>query len=164
MPITTVLFITADILLLFIGISLKPDKIKNSQNNQNRFLAKTFKILKSMQIIGIEMSIIDIVFYATLNISSSLHYPNLDLEHVLSMILSVYILSRIMFIYLNISKKSGFICEIEAATGSQKTKLALKNELKFMNIEKEILIDGLNTGTSAQNIQKITKVNLFFRV
>jgi hypothetical protein len=124
---------------------------------------KCLNFMKGLQLMWIETNITDFGFYTLLNISI---FPNfnkntLTMNHWCGLIVSGYILSRIIYLYLRVYINLETICFVDNFNTDEKKTNPLV--LKVSAVEKEIALEGINENIKPWNRIYFSRLNFIFR-
>lgn len=127
------------------------------QGISQTFCSKFANYLKLLQLATLEMNITDYSFYIFLNLGVYQKFSEqFSLKRILSFVASLYILARSTLMYLNLALNSNDVCETELSVRP--------SPKKFTDLEKEILLEGINRKMTLSSMKKVRFINLYFRM
>lgn len=125
---------------------------------------KTFssmgKVMKSLQLIWMDMGIVDFFFYSVLNISVFLRYSTYNFTRIASFLISSFILLRMVAVYLGMFLNLETACLMENLD-PKRTRNKIKK--KEGQMERDISLEGINDKIHPVKRQKAATVNFMFK-
>jgi hypothetical protein len=117
-------------------------------------------VLKGIQLAILEMNLTDYSFYILLNLSVFQRFSVITPTRLVSFITALYILIRMLALYLGIAAQVGDICYADTLSHDKKSPV----NKSINSFEKEVLLEGINYKLPLEKRKQASMVNLYFRL
>jgi len=137
---------------------------EEKENEKDKIIDKMIDWFIGFRLSILENNIKDFSFNAMLNLSVFPKFGEYDSGRIISFSISVYVISRCIFIYLDLWFRSRSICYIDNFNPKEISPEQEEFKKNAHEFEGEILLEGISEDLPPKKRSSATKLNIFFRL